>query len=194
MYKRQLDDQPYCWPTWSWDNRYLLCAESQDGTSRLLRISVADGQTRELLNLKTRAERASFSPDGRFVAYQVQPTSEADPVSRIFTLPADGGEPQLVYEERQNGKFLRWLKPCKLLDWTADGRYLAIASEHTGRGALDLDVYKRQTSFFDAFKLADDLLRQAVQGISDIINTPGIINRDFADVKATMFGLSLIHI
>jgi Tol biopolymer transport system component len=134
----KLDDQPYCWPTWSWDNRYLLCAESQDGTSRLLRISVADGQTRELLNLKTRAERASFSPDGRFVAYQVQPTSEADPVSRIFTLPADGGEPQLVYEERQNGKFLQWLKPCKLLDWTADGRYLAIASEHTGRGALDL--------------------------------------------------------
>jgi Tol biopolymer transport system component len=103
-----------------------------------LRISVADGQTRELLSLKTRAVRASFSPDGRFVAYQVQPTSEADPLSRIFTLPADGGEPQVAYEERQNGKFSRWLKPCKLLDWTADGRYLAMASEHTGRGALDL--------------------------------------------------------
>jgi|HubBroStandDraft_1064217.scaffolds.fasta_scaffold36279_2 Tol biopolymer transport system component len=134
----KLEGQPYCWPTWSWDNRYLLCTESQDDKSRLLRISVADGQTRELLSLKTGSERASFSPDGRFVAYQVQPTSEADPVSRIFTLPAEGGEPQLVYEERQNSKFLRWLKPCKLLDWTADGRYLAIASEHTGRGALDL--------------------------------------------------------
>jgi len=134
----KLEGQPYCWPTWSWDNRYLLCTESQDGSSRLLRISVADGQTRELLSLKTGSERASFSPDGRFVAYQVQPTSEADPVSRIFIVPAEGGEPQLVYEERQTGKFIRWLKPCKLLDWTADGRYLAIASEHTGRGALDL--------------------------------------------------------
>ncbi|MGA2738387.1 MAG: hypothetical protein ABSG65_13180 [Bryobacteraceae bacterium] len=134
----RLEGQPYCWPSWSWDNRYLLCAESQDDKSRLFRISVADGQTRELLSLKTGSERATSSPDGRFVAYQVQPTSEADPVSRIFTLPAEGGEPQLVYEERQTGKFFRWLKPCKLLDWTADGRFLAISSEHTGRGALDL--------------------------------------------------------
>jgi cell division protein FtsZ len=52
-----------------------------------------------------------------------------------------------------------------------------------------LSLVPRGTSFFDAFKLADDLLRQAVQGISDIINTPGIINRDFADVKATMLGM-----
>jgi Tol biopolymer transport system component len=94
----RLDAEPYCWPTWSWDNRYLLCSESQNGTSRLLRISVADGQTRELLNLKTAAEKASFSPDGHFVAYQVQPTSDADAVSRIFVLPAEGGVPQLVWE------------------------------------------------------------------------------------------------
>ena len=52
-----------------------------------------------------------------------------------------------------------------------------------------LKLVPRGTSFFEAFKLADDLLRQAVQGISDIINTPGIINRDFADVKATMLGM-----
>jgi len=52
-----------------------------------------------------------------------------------------------------------------------------------------LSLVPRGTSFFEAFKLADDLLRQAVQGISDIINTPGIINRDFADVKATMVGM-----
>jgi cell division protein FtsZ len=45
------------------------------------------------------------------------------------------------------------------------------------------------TSFFESFKLADDLLRQAVQGISDIITTPGIINRDFSDIKATMVGM-----
>src|ERR1022692_107523 len=52
-----------------------------------------------------------------------------------------------------------------------------------------LKLVPRGTSFFEAFKLADDLLRQAVQGINDIINTPGIINRDFADVKATMLGM-----
>ena len=52
-----------------------------------------------------------------------------------------------------------------------------------------LSLVPHGTSFFDAFKLADDLLRQAVQGISDIINTPGIINRDFADIKATMLGM-----
>src|SRR5690242_18749213 len=41
---------------------------------------------------------------------------------------------------------------------------------------------EKNTGFFDAFRLADDVLRQAVQGISDIILIPGIINRDFADV------------
>ena len=47
----------------------------------------------------------------------------------------------------------------------------------------------RGTSFFEAFHIADDILRQAVQGISDIITIPGIINRDFADVKAVMQGM-----
>jgi cell division protein FtsZ len=45
------------------------------------------------------------------------------------------------------------------------------------------------TSFFESFKIADDLLRQAVQGISDIIITPGLINRDFSDIRATMTGM-----
>ncbi|MBS1859861.1 MAG: cell division protein FtsZ [Acidobacteria bacterium] len=52
-----------------------------------------------------------------------------------------------------------------------------------------LHLVPRGTSFFESFKVADDLLRQAVQGISDIIITPGLINRDFADVKATMVGM-----
>jgi cell division protein FtsZ len=43
--------------------------------------------------------------------------------------------------------------------------------------------------FFESFKVADDVLRQAVQGISDIIQVPGIINRDFADVRTTMEGM-----
>lgn len=45
------------------------------------------------------------------------------------------------------------------------------------------------TSFYEAFRLADDVLRQGVQGISDIITTPGLINRDFADVRAIMLGM-----
>jgi cell division protein FtsZ len=52
-----------------------------------------------------------------------------------------------------------------------------------------LSLVPRGVSFFEAFKVADDLLRQAVQGISDIIVTPGLINRDFADIKATMSGM-----
>ena len=45
------------------------------------------------------------------------------------------------------------------------------------------------TSFLEAFKLADDVLRQAVQGISEIMLTPGVINRDFSDIKAIMSGM-----
>jgi cell division protein FtsZ len=51
-----------------------------------------------------------------------------------------------------------------------------------------METVERGTSFFDAFRIADDILRQAVQGISDIITVPGIINRDFADVKTIMHG------
>ncbi|HZP21791.1 MAG TPA: cell division protein FtsZ [Terriglobales bacterium] len=44
----------------------------------------------------------------------------------------------------------------------------------------------KDAGFFESFRVADDILRQAVQGISDIITIPGIINRDFADVKTIM--------
>jgi len=47
----------------------------------------------------------------------------------------------------------------------------------------------RDAGFFESFRIADDVLRQGVQGISDIIIIPGIINRDFADVKTTMAGM-----
>ncbi len=51
-----------------------------------------------------------------------------------------------------------------------------------------MECVERGTSFFEAFRIADDILRQAVQGICDIITVPGIINRDFADVRAIMKG------
>src|SRR4051812_27530753 len=47
----------------------------------------------------------------------------------------------------------------------------------------------QNAGFFESFRVADDILRQGVQGISDIITIPGIINRDFADVKAIMAGM-----
>jgi cell division protein FtsZ len=52
-----------------------------------------------------------------------------------------------------------------------------------------LDITGEDTSFVDAFRQADDVLLQAVQGISDIIVTPGLINRDFADIRAVMAGM-----
>jgi len=51
-----------------------------------------------------------------------------------------------------------------------------------------LEVLDRNTSMLDAFKIADDVLRQGVQGICDLITLPGLINLDFADVRTIMEG------
>jgi cell division protein FtsZ len=74
--------------------------------------------------------------------------------------------------------------------------------EQADRGAIDLraacdttivipndrllEVLDRSTSMLDAFKVADDVLRQGVQGITDLITMPGLINLDFADVRTIM--------
>lgn len=49
-----------------------------------------------------------------------------------------------------------------------------------------LEVLDKSTSMLDAFKIADDVLRQGVQGITDLITLPGLINLDFADVRTVM--------
>ncbi|MDH3604554.1 MAG: cell division protein FtsZ, partial [Candidatus Tectomicrobia bacterium] len=54
-----------------------------------------------------------------------------------------------------------------------------------------LQVVDRNTSLKDAFGIADDILRQAVKGISDLITTPGLINLDFADMQTIMSGMGL---
>lgn len=54
-----------------------------------------------------------------------------------------------------------------------------------------LQTVNLNTSIQDAFKMADDILRQAVQGISDLITKPGLINLDFADVKSIMKGMGM---
>ncbi|MGH3104096.1 MAG: cell division protein FtsZ [Gaiellaceae bacterium] len=51
-----------------------------------------------------------------------------------------------------------------------------------------LEVLDRSTSMLDAFRIADDVLRQGVQGITDLITMPGLINLDFADVRTIMSG------
>jgi cell division protein FtsZ len=54
-----------------------------------------------------------------------------------------------------------------------------------------LTIIDRTTPLIDAFATADDVLRQAIQGISDLIMVPGLINLDFADVKTVMAGMGL---
>ncbi|HJW61911.1 MAG TPA: cell division protein FtsZ, partial [Actinomycetes bacterium] len=54
-----------------------------------------------------------------------------------------------------------------------------------------LQVAERTTSMLDAFKLADQVLLQGVQGITDLITVPGIVNLDFADVRTIMAGMGM---
>ena len=56
-----------------------------------------------------------------------------------------------------------------------------------------LQVVPKGTSFVDAFKYADDVLRQGIQGIADLIATPSLINLDFADVRTVMKNRGLAH-
>jgi cell division protein FtsZ len=56
-----------------------------------------------------------------------------------------------------------------------------------------LQVAEKRTSMLDAFKMADDVLRQGVQGISDLIAVPGLVNLDFADVRTIMKEKGLAH-
>ena len=56
-----------------------------------------------------------------------------------------------------------------------------------------LQVIDRNTSIVEAFKMADDVLRQGVQGISDLIAVPGLVNLDFADVKTIMLNTGMAH-
>src|SRR5205823_6751333 len=51
-----------------------------------------------------------------------------------------------------------------------------------------LTVLERNTSMVEAFRVADDVLRQGMQGISDLVTLPGLINLDFADVRTIMSG------
>ena len=88
-------------------------------------------------------------------------------------------EPFLFEGKKRRVQAERGLKDLKACVDTV----IAISNERL------LQTVERGTSFSEAFLLADDILRQGVQGISDIIQIPGVINVDFADVKAVMHGM-----
>ncbi len=56
-----------------------------------------------------------------------------------------------------------------------------------------LQIIDRKTSIVEAFRMADDVLRQGVQGISDLIAIPGLVNLDFADIKTIMLNTGMAH-
>ncbi|MDT8718137.1 cell division protein FtsZ [Clostridium sp. 19966] len=56
-----------------------------------------------------------------------------------------------------------------------------------------LSMVDKKTTLIDSFKMADDVLRQGVQGISDLITIPGLVNLDFADVRTVMINKGLAH-
>ncbi len=56
-----------------------------------------------------------------------------------------------------------------------------------------LQISEKRTSIIEAFTIADDVLRQGVQGISDLIAVPGLVNLDFADVKTIMLNTGMAH-
>jgi len=56
-----------------------------------------------------------------------------------------------------------------------------------------LQVVEKKATIVDAFRIADDVLRQGVQGISDLITIPGLVNLDFADVKTIMLNTGMAH-
>lgn len=56
-----------------------------------------------------------------------------------------------------------------------------------------LSIADKKTSFSQAFEMADDILKQGIQGISDLISVPNLINLDFADVKTIMYDKGIAH-
>jgi Tol biopolymer transport system component len=125
---------------WSWDNRSLLVWSGRtaaQGGGRLFIVSVADGHRRELVKIDTGVlQKAVFSPDGRYVAYSTNPDSGQIGPSHFFIVPSQGGQPRLIHE---SSFLLRTIVVGELLDWTADGRNLAIADLlHGEKAALFL--------------------------------------------------------
>ena len=133
------EDELWCC-RWSWDSHYLLAARNpKTGGGHLTVISVSDGKRREIAALSSgQFVKAVFSPDGRYVAYEVAPQPGQVAAFRTFVLPSQGGEPQLVYESVPKQRRPPWSERLALMDWTADGRDLLIADARYGNTGLYL--------------------------------------------------------
>jgi hypothetical protein len=134
---------------WSWDSRSLLVwSNLTKGGGHLFVVDVPGGHRRELLKIDAGwFHKAVFSPDGRFVAYELAPPPGEVGVFRDFVVPTQGGKPQLFYESPKRGSF--GLGGYSLMDWTADGRYLAIAATRYGKTGLYLYPLKNGTASGD---------------------------------------------
>ena len=142
-YRKLFQGYPYgamC-PDWSWDNRYLLFSgvptAASEGPARevtesgltrvgggVVLVSLSDGKSREIARRSAAVPWAAFSPDGRFIAFSDAPAPNI--AGKTFMAPVQGGEPRLITDD------------ANLLDWTSDGRYLAVSSRRSGAEALYL--------------------------------------------------------
>jgi hypothetical protein len=118
---------------WSWDKRYILALA--EGGTKLMVVRIADGNQRQLATVDHNIFRtARFSPDGRFVAFDTRFPPDGRSAAfdtkpktpSVYTVPLEGGKADLV---RENA----WL-----LDWTKDGRFIAITTGHNSVPALSL--------------------------------------------------------
>jgi Tol biopolymer transport system component len=118
---------------WSWDNRYLLIGEGlrRDQTRDVTMVSTTSGERKQLLALKTGVvDNCVFSPDARFIACKFGVEFGSSGPIRIMMLPVAGGDSRVIWEQTDPNLWL--------LDWTADGRFLAICSAQMGKSAIRL--------------------------------------------------------
>lgn len=106
---------------------------------RLLMVSAANGERREIkAGNAGHLEWCAFSPDSRFIACSLYPNFGTAGRARILVWPVQGGEPHLIQEEAPRSSWEASIRTLRLLDWTADGRYLTISSTQSGKSALYL--------------------------------------------------------
>jgi Tol biopolymer transport system component len=130
--------------TWSWDDKYIEISDFDPLSSRhgqVWIVSVANGQHRVLVDQgDAYVRKAVFSPNGQYVAYEAWPRNDrVDQTSRVFVVPVEGGKPRIAFE---SAPWAPGYTIMSLMDWTADGRYLAVHDVRQGKSALYVQPIK----------------------------------------------------